>query len=130
MENGLLGRVYQDGELIIKQGEVGDCMFIVLEGQVEVLVEGEDGRVKLSTRGEGEIIGEMAIIEREVRSATVRARGPVRLLTLDTKNFLRRMHEDPSLVYRLLRTMSQRIHELSNEVAQLKTTDASGEPKN
>ena len=120
MENGLLGKVYQDGEVIIRQGEVGDCMFIVLEGVVEVLAEGEDGRVQLSTRGEGEILGEMAIIERSVRSATVRARGPVRLLTIDTKNFFRRMNEDPSMVYRLLQTMSQRIRELSNEVAQLK----------
>lgn len=120
MDEGLLGKEYADGEVIIRQGDIGDCMYVVLEGQVEVIAEGEDGRVHLSTRGEGDIIGEMAIIERDVRCATVRAKGPARLLTLDVKSFMRRMHEDPSLVYRLLQTMSHRIRELSLEVAQLK----------
>ena len=69
--------------------------------------------------GEGELIGEMAIFDREVRMATVRAFGKARVLTVDERNFLRRVHEDPSLAYRLVRTMSQRIRELTAEVARL-----------
>jgi len=120
MTAGALGKVYQDGETIIRQGEVGDCMYVIQEGQVEVILEDQDREIKLAVRGEGDFIGEMAIFEREVRMATVRALGPARLLTVDKKNFMRRIHEDPSLAFRLVETMSRRIRELSNEVALLK----------
>ena len=117
---GALGKVYQDGEVIVRQGEVGDCMYVIQEGQVEVVLEKGGEEVHLAVRGEGEFVGEMAIFEREVRMATVRALGQARVLTIDQKNFLRRIHEDPSLAYRIVQTMSHRIRELSAEVAQLK----------
>jgi CRP-like cAMP-binding protein len=117
---GALGKVYQDGEIIVRQGEVGDCMYVIQEGQVEVVLEKDGEEVRLAVRGEGEFFGEMAIFEREVRMATVRALGQARVLTIDKKNFLRRIHEDPSLAYRIVQTMSHRIRELSAEVAQLK----------
>jgi CRP-like cAMP-binding protein len=116
---GELGKIYQDGEVIVRQGEVGDCMYVVQEGKVEVVLETEGREIRLAELGEGELIGEMAIFDREVRMATVRAFGKARVLTVDERNFLRRVHEDPSLAYRLVRTMSQRIRELTTEVARL-----------
>ena len=62
----------------------------------------------------------MAVFEREVRSATVRALGEARVLTLDRKNFLRRINEDPSLAFRVVETMSRRVRELSAEIVRLK----------
>lgn len=120
MDTGALGRTYQDGEVIVRQGEVGDCMFVIQEGKVEVVAEMGDSEVRLAVREEGDFFGEMAIFERDVRSATVRALGEVRVLTVDKKNFLRRIHEDPSLAFRLVETMSGRIRDLSEEVAQYK----------
>jgi len=118
MEPGALGKVYQDGEVIIRQGEIGDCMFVVQEGQVEIVLEQNGRDSHPIVRGPGEFFGEMAIFEREVRMATVRALGRARVLTVDKKNFMRRMHQDPSLAYRLVQTMSQRIRELSVDMAQ------------
>ena len=122
MDAGALGREYQNGEVIVRQGEVGECMFVVLEGEVEVLLEKDGQVIRLATRREGDFFGEMAIFEQEVRMATVRAFGPgrIRILSIDKMNFLRRIHEDPSLAYRIVETMSQRIRELSKEVAGLK----------
>jgi CRP-like cAMP-binding protein len=120
MDTGALGRIYEDGEVIIRQGEVGDCMFVIQDGQVEILVEGDGVEVPLAVRGEGDFIGEMAIFDRDVRSATVRALGQVRVLTVDKRNFLRRIHKDPSLAFRIVETMSRRIRELTDENARLK----------
>jgi CRP-like cAMP-binding protein len=61
----------------------------------------------------------MALFEKEVQMATVRAVSRVRVLTVDKKNFLGRVHEDPSLAYRLFQLMSRRIRELSQQVALL-----------
>jgi CRP-like cAMP-binding protein len=114
-----LGKIYKDKEIIIKQGDTGNCMYIIQEGQVEVVYETEQGEVLLAVRGKGEFVGEMAIFEREVRSATVRAFGDVRVLTIDNKNFLRRIHEDPSMAFHLVQSMSSRIRYLTAKLAQL-----------
>jgi CRP-like cAMP-binding protein len=119
VQTGELGKVYQDGETIIRQGDVGDTMYVVQEGQVEVVVEHGGQEVLLAIRGAGQPIGEMEIIERQPRSATVRARGQARVLTVDKKSFLRRIHEDPSLAFYMMQTMSHRIRDLSAEVARL-----------
>jgi CRP/FNR family transcriptional regulator len=119
-KTGTLGKVYQDGEAIVRQGEAGDCMYVIQEGQVEVVAEEDDREVRLMVLDTGELFGEMAIVEREVRMATVRALGQTRVLTIDQKNFLRRIHEDPSLAWRVVQTMSRRIRELATEVARLK----------
>lgn len=120
METNALGKIFEDGEIILRQGDYGDCMYVIQDGQVEIIRELDDNRVRLAVRQKGDFFGEMAIFEREVRSATVRALGKARVLTIDKKNFLRRIHEDPSMAYRMVQTMSRRIRELSIEVTQLR----------
>jgi CRP-like cAMP-binding protein len=120
MSNGELGRIYHDGEVIVKQGEVGDCMYVILEGQVEVVYERNGREIHLAYRTKDDYFGEMALFEKEVRMATVRAAGSVRLLTIDRKNLMRHISANPSLALRMLETMSKRLRELSEEVAQFK----------
>jgi len=121
MSDAALGRFYADGEVIARQGETGDCLFVVQDGTVEIVMVDGDTEVVLRTAGRNELLGEMAIFEREPRSATIRAKGKVRLLTLDKRNFLRRINEDPSLAFRMIETMSHRVRDLSREVADLDT---------
>ena len=120
MESGVLGKIYEDTEIIFKQGDQGDSIFVVQDGMVEIIHETDHGEVQLAIRGKGELFGEIAIFERAVRMATVRALGEARVLTIDKKNFLRRINEDPSLAFRLVETMSARIRELSTEVSFLR----------
>jgi CRP-like cAMP-binding protein len=123
METGALGKTYQDGEIIIRQGDDGDCMYVIQEGEVEVLRESGDREIRLAVLKAGDFFGEMAIFEREVRAATVRAVGQVRALTVDKKGFLRRIHEDPYLAFRLVQMMSKRIRDLNAEVARLRSAE-------
>lgn len=120
MKSGALGKVYEDGELIVRQNDVGDCMYVIQEGQVEVVTTLDGQEVVLAVRSTGEFFGEMAIFEKEVRSADVRALGRVRVLTIDRKNIMARVHEDPSLAFRIIRSLSKRIRTLSEEVSRLK----------
>jgi CRP/FNR family cyclic AMP-dependent transcriptional regulator len=121
METGGLGKTYRDGEVIVRQGEAGDCMFVIQAGEVEVFREdGKQREVRLAVLREKDFFGEMALFDREVRSATVRAHGEARVLTVDRKSFLRRVHEDPSLAFRVVEQMSHRIRELDAELTRLK----------
>ncbi len=120
METGFLGKVYRAGEVIIRQGESGDCMYVIQAGKAEVVQEREGREVRLAVLGEKDFFGEMALFEGEVRSATVRALGDVRVLTVDKKTLLRRIQEDPSLAFRMVQEMSHRIRTLITELSQSK----------
>ena len=120
MMQGLLGREYAGGEVVCQQGEPGDWMFVVQSGELEVLrTEGEE-EVAVGVLGPGDVFGEMAIFDRQPRSATVRTKGEARVLTLDKRAFLRQVHEDPSMAFRILQKMSSRIRSLNDELSQLK----------
>jgi len=116
---GELGRIYRPGDVIVRQGDVGDCMYVIQSGSVEVIREGEGGEVRLAELSDGDFFGEMALFEKDVRSATVRPLNEVRILTIDKKIFLRKIHEDPSLAFRIMQKMSHRIRELNGELARL-----------
>jgi CRP-like cAMP-binding protein len=121
MNEESLGKVYQDRELVIRQGEVGNCMYVIQSGQVEIFREEGGQEVRLRVAGANEFFGEMAIVDKDVRSASVRALGRATIMTIDKRTFLRRVHEDPSLAYRIMETMSHRIRQLAEELARLKT---------
>ncbi len=126
MESGALGKIYEDGELIIQQGEECDYMFVIQEGEVDIFAEADGKEKHIAVRQAGEFIGEMAIFDRGTRSSTVRARGPARLLTVDRKNFVSRIHEDPSIAFRLVETMSHRIRDLTNKLAEAQAQLSNG----
>jgi len=119
MSIGDLGETFADGELIIREGEVGNCMFVVQQGQVEVFVGAGSEEIPLNVLEPGAFFGEMALFDKDVRSASVRALGPARVLTVDRKNLLRRVHEDPSLAFRLVETMSNRIRRQTAKIIEL-----------
>ena len=113
-----LGKLFRDGEMIVRQGEAGDCMYVIQSGEVEVLRRDGTQEFCLATLRSGDFFGEMALFEREVRSASVRAVGEVWVLTLEKKTFLRRIHEDPGLVFKILERMSQRIRKLNDALVR------------
>jgi len=123
MVRGALGKIYGDGEEIIRQGNTGDSMYVVQGGRVEVLQHSKKGGVQhLAFLDTGDFFGEMAVFEKEVRSATVRAAGEARVLKIDKKALLTRIREDPLLAVNLLKTMSHRIRDLNVEISRHKKT--------
>ena len=127
MRTGELGIVYDAGHYLYRQGEEGDRMYVIQEGEVEILVERDGRETVVGVAHAGDMLGEMAIFLHERRSATVRAKGRARALTVDKKNFLRRINEDPSIAFRLVETMSRRVRDLSKELARLKQEQSGGQ---
>lgn len=95
---------------------MGACMYVIQQGQVEV-VSGQDGNLqRLALLGEGDFFGEMALFGGEERSATVRAVGDARVLKVDKRTLLRRIQEDPLLALNILEALSNRIRRLNERV--------------
>ncbi len=118
-----LGKKYKSGEAIVRQDSVGNCMYIIQEGQAEVYREENGNEIRIAVLNEGDFFGEMSIFEREVRAATVKALGDVRVLTIDKKTFMRRIQKDPSLAFDIVKTMSQRIRQLNHAIVELRAQE-------
>jgi CRP-like cAMP-binding protein len=113
------GTQYRDGEYIVRQGEAGDCMYFVQAGEVEVVRKSAGREYCLALLGPGEFFGEMALLERDVRSASVRATGEAQVLALDKSAFQQQVEHDPSLALRMLTKMSVRMRDVTDRLASM-----------
>ncbi len=116
MKNKKLGRLYNDGEIVIKQGEQGDCLYVIQDGKVEIIDESGEKEIRLAELGETEFFGEMGLFEKDVRSCTVRALGDAKIMTIDKRNFYKTIQKDPTLAYRLLEKMSNRLRDTNKKL--------------
>ncbi len=86
--NAVSERGYAEGDVIFRQGDPGDCVYVIQRGEVEVVREdGEGGTVVIARLGVGELFGEMALLTDAPRSATVRAATAVGVLAIDRAAF-------------------------------------------
>jgi hypothetical protein len=122
MKTDALGRLYKDGEAIVNQGTIGNCLYVIQSGKVNVfqLINGEE--IKVSERSKGDFFGEMAIFDHNVRSATVRSIGESRVLTVDKEKFLFWIQKDPSMAFQIMQTACDRIRELTDQISRMKAS--------
>ena len=79
---------FESGEIIFHEGDVGDYLYIIADGQVEVLKEDDNKKLQpICTLGKGEYFGEMALLNEKMRSATVRAKSSCNILALKNRDF-------------------------------------------
>ena len=116
MKNKKLGHLYEDGQIIIKKGTLGNCLYVIQEGTVEVLDEKDGKEIKLAELTEPDFFGEMGLFEKDVRSCTVRAVGEAKILTVDKRNFYKSIQKDSSPAYRLLEKMSNRLRQANKKI--------------
>ena len=121
MKEGELGKDYGPGEYIVRQGDTGNCMYVIQSGKVEIVRETNGKDIRLRVAGPNEFFGEMALVENSVRSASVRALERARIMQIDKRTFLRRVHEDPSLAYRIMESMAHEIRRLATDLAKLES---------
>jgi CRP-like cAMP-binding protein len=124
MKEGELGRGYHDGDVIFREGEKGEMMYVIQSGKVKITREGPSGEITLGVLGGGEIFGEMALFDRLPRSATAVAAGEARILSVDRKKLFPTISRDPTLLFKILETMSQRIRRLDDEVEKLRKSQS------
>ena len=106
--------VCPDGESIAVQGDPGDEMYIIVSSEVRVLTATGDGHeVEVARRKPGEFVGEMAIISREPRMASLVAAGDVRMLCIDQKSFESLLRERPEISLAVMRVLAARLKEQS-----------------
>jgi CRP/FNR family transcriptional regulator, cyclic AMP receptor protein len=107
-------RTYNQGETIIKQGDPGAGLFVILEGTVEVTMRERPGQpeTKLGNLSQGEFFGEMSLIDGYPRSATVTAKAETQVVELDRWVFLDALRREPNIAVAMLPILTRRIRAL------------------
>ncbi|HEJ83221.1 MAG TPA: cyclic nucleotide-binding domain-containing protein [Desulfobacteraceae bacterium] len=110
---------YPAGDIVIKEGEAGETMFLILKGTVAVIKgEGEEGvqEIELARIGAGDYFGEMALFEDAVRSATIRTAEDSRFLVLHKQEFTEIVREYPQIALHICKALSSRIRQLHEKI--------------
>lgn len=110
---------YEDGEIIIREGDYNREMYIIQEGQVVITKHVGDKDVMLATMNKGDFFGEMSLLESEPRSATVRSIGRTKILAIKSGGFLLKIRRDPTFAFEMLQRMSCRIRDHHKRLARV-----------
>ncbi|AMN54195.1 MULTISPECIES: cyclic nucleotide-binding domain-containing protein [Stappiaceae] len=117
---------YPSGERLCSQGEEGDCAFIILSGDADVLVDTPEGEKKVAQVSENSIVGEIAILCDVPRTATLVAANDMDVLTVSKDDFLKLLKEFPDISLEVMRTLALRLERTTRDLADARRGAASG----
>lgn len=103
--------------VVVKEGEPGDTLFVIVKGRVEVVVGGQ----RLTELGERDCFGEMSMLDQETRSATVKALDDLELLTIAQDDFHEILTDRGEIASNILRVLTKRLRESDREITRLRT---------
>ncbi len=112
------------GEVIFRQHEPSDAVYIVLEGEVDIFRERTDGRIKLARLGPGQLIGEIGVLCDRTRTATVEAASELQVLRIEKAVFLDFVNELPQLALSIIRELGRRLDLMNEQLARASGTGA------
>lgn len=117
-------RQFVPGEVIVREGDVGDTAYLIERGQVEV-TKGHDGRlVHLASLTIGQVFGEMSLIDERPRSATVTALEDTVVYEIHRDTFLEDLRTTHRVVFILLEVLLERLRQANNLIVQLQAAEA------
>jgi CRP/FNR family cyclic AMP-dependent transcriptional regulator len=119
------GREFAKGSVLFREGEPGKEMYVVQQGRVTISKKVGGVEKILSTLGAGEFLGEMAILNNKVRSATATCSEDSRLLVIDAKTFEAMIRGNAEIAVRLIKKLAERLQEADEQIENLLLADAS-----
>ncbi len=113
---------YQEGEVVVEEGEEGDAMFLIKSGKAEVTtIDPRDKRrLTLARLGPGDFFGEVSLIKNKPRTATVSALTPLEVMVIDRQSFQELTQEHPEIVDLLEQTIEKRVEDTIKRIREKK----------
>ncbi len=104
------------GEVVFEEGQKGDCMYVVTEGEIEIFRDSSNGRVELARLGPGDFFGEMAIVQATKRTATAIALCESKLIKVQADELEELINTRPDFGTRMIRTLVQRLWDTTDNL--------------
>ena len=111
--------MYKPGEVIFHAGGLADCVYVIVEGAVDVVTETDTSMMVTITLHEKQLFGEMAVLSSAPRSATLRASGNVTVMKISAEMFLKLLCENSDLALDVMRQLSEKLAKSHHQVEDL-----------
>lgn len=111
--------IFEPGEIMIVEQEKGSTAYLIESGEVEVLIRQGENIIPVANIGEGNLIGEIAMVTSEVRTASIMAKQVTSCIAFDREDFLNVMYEHPNRVLDIFKIFSKRLNTSNKKVAEL-----------
>jgi CRP-like cAMP-binding protein len=120
-------KTFKNGERLVIAGASTGNMFLILSGQVNVELMGDqDKTISIASLGVGECIGEMSVLDQQPHCADVVADGPLHALVLNPQTFMEVLQENPQIAVGLLKAMSRHLVRANRQIVWLSTVSVQG----
>jgi CRP/FNR family cyclic AMP-dependent transcriptional regulator len=118
---------YKKHVIVINQDDETYSLYVILKGSVKVFVSGEDGREAVLNHQEaGDYFGDLALIDKQPRVASVMTTEPSKFMIISRENFLKCLSKNPEIAINLIKPMTSRIRMLAKNVSSLALLDVYG----
>ncbi len=111
---------FDDGEVLFHEGDRADAAYVVMSGEVEILAEIDGTQFVAGTLSKNQLFGELAVLTKESRSATLRAKGELIALRIGEDIFLKLLAENPEVALDVMRQLSEKLVLSHHQVEELK----------
>ncbi|MGK0172992.1 MAG: CRP/FNR family cyclic AMP-dependent transcriptional regulator [Gammaproteobacteria bacterium] len=118
---------FDNEETLFLAGDPADCAYVIMKGEVDVLADTVEGEIVVTTLGRNDLCGEMAVLSKSTRTASIRASGHVDALRISDDAFIRLLTENPDVAMDVMKQLSDKIaksfrqyEQLSNELQRIK----------
>ena len=120
-------KTYRKNTIIMNQGDATDSLYVILSGSVKVFISGDDGReAVLNHQGKGEYFGDLALIDKQPRVASVITMEASKFMIISRPDFMKCLSANPEIALNLIRPMTSRIRMLAQNVSSLALLDVYG----
>ena len=118
---------YPKGSIVFHEGDLGDCLLVILRGRVKVVLAGDQGQeTTIAILERPDFLGEVALIDQAPRSATVVALEETEFLQIGSAQFLGLVREHPDLAIRVMRHLAKTLRKSHEQIRTLSMFDANG----
>ena len=131
LEKVAVKKSFPKNTILFSKGDETDSLYIVKSGMVKAIIVDEEGKeMILSIHRPGEYFGEMSLIDKEPRSATLITKEPTQLLIIHRKDFMKVFNSNPDMVYDLFRILLKRLRKSTDKVENFAFKDVYGRVAN
>jgi CRP/FNR family transcriptional regulator, cyclic AMP receptor protein len=127
LEKVAVKKSFPQNTILFSKGDETDSLYIIISGMVKTVILDEDGKeMILSTQKADEYFGEMSLIDKEPRSATIMTKEPTQMLIIHRNDFLKVFNSNPDMVYDLFKVLLKRLRNATDKVESLAFKDVYG----
>ena len=112
--------VFQPGDFVCQQGEMGDAAYVIMNGQADVMVNTPSGPITVATMKKNDVVGEIAILINIPRTATIKAASELTTLRITKDQFFRMTGEFPEMAVEMMRVLAERLVRTTEELQKAK----------